>query len=201
MFERNINNNMKHNNESIQQPQPLREGTEKRQTKIIQNTQPPPPPPSPQKNKLISNMETIVKIINTTSFEAPTYATIDSAGFDLRANITSTLTIKPFERVLVKTGLFMEIPKGCVGYVCTRSGLALKKGLMVLNAPGVIDADYQQEVGVILINLSQENINVEIGDRIAQMVISEYKKVNFAIVEEFNTITERSGGFGSTGIK
>ena len=142
-----------------------------------------------------------IKIINKSTFDNPEYATVDSAGFDLRANIELQIEIKPLERVLIKTGLFMEIPQGCVGYVCTRSGLAIKKGLMVLNAPGVVDADYRHEVGVILINLSNESISINPGDRIAQMVISQYEKVNFSIVTEFNelTSTNRVGGFGSTG--
>lgn len=144
-----------------------------------------------------------IKIINKTDFENPSYATADSAGFDLRANIESNIVIKPLERVLVKTGIFMEIPKGCVGYVCTRSGMAIKKGLSVLNAPGVIDSDYRNEVGVILINLSNEDIEIIPGDRIAQMIISQYEKVNFEFIndEKEFSITERTGGFGSTGTK
>ena len=144
-----------------------------------------------------------LKIINKSNLENPEYATPDSAGFDLRANIDLSIILKPLERVLIKTGLFMEIPIGCVGYVCTRSGLALKKGLQVLNAPGVVDADYRHEIGVILINLSNEDITIEPGDRIAQMVISQYEKVNFEIIksEEEFTQTDRIGGFGSTGTK
>lgn len=145
-----------------------------------------------------------VKIINKSKFESPSYATSDSAGFDLRADIEAPLTINSFERVLVKTGITIEIPQGCVGYVCTRSGLALKKGLMVLNAPGVIDADYRSEVGVILINLSKEDIVIEPGDRIAQMIISQYEKVslfNVETIEELSSTERNNGGFGSTGVK
>lgn len=144
-----------------------------------------------------------IRIVNKSKNPAPEHATPDSAGFDLRANIEEKITIKPFERKLINTGLFMEIPTGHVGYVCTRSGLALKKGLQVLNAPGVVDADYRQSVGVILINLSNEEVIVEPGERIAQMIISQYKKVEFVSVENLEELssTERSGGFGSTGTK
>jgi dUTP pyrophosphatase len=147
-----------------------------------------------------NTMGTIIKIVNKSNFETPRYATPDSAGFDLRANIESNIILKPFERTLIKTGIFMEIPKGCVGYVCTRSGLAIKKGLIVLNAPGVVDADYRSEVGVILINLSNEDINIESGDRIAQMVVAKHEQVEWQSVETLEE-TERSGGFGSTGQK
>ena len=137
------------------------------------------------------------------SYVPPTYATPGSAGFDLRANIKDSITLKSFERKLIKTGLFMEIPKGHVGYVCTRSGLALKKGLQVLNAPGVVDEDFRNEVGVILINLSTEDVVIEPGERIAQMVISEYQKVEFDVINNLEelTATDRTGGFGSTGTK
>ena len=143
-----------------------------------------------------------IKIINKSPFEAPAYATLDSAGFDLRANTDMYYTLKPLERALFKTGIFIEIPKGYVGYVCTRSGLAIKKGLVVLNAPGVVDSDYRQEIGVILINLSNEDVSVLPGDRIAQMIISTYEKVKFNLVKDIKELssTDRSGGFGSTGV-
>lgn len=144
-----------------------------------------------------------IRIVNKSNNPNPEHATPGSAGFDLRANLEETVIMKPFERKLIKTGLFMEIPKGHVGYVCTRSGLALKKGLQVLNAPGIVDSDYVLEVGVILINLSNEDVVIEHGERIAQMVISEYKKIEFVGVNTTNEFasTERTGGFGSTGIK
>ena len=143
-----------------------------------------------------------IKIVNKSDLEAPKYATEDSAGFDLRAN--DFYSLMPFKRLLVKTGLFIEIPKGHVGYVCTRSGLALKQGLMVLNSPGVVDSDYRSEVGVILINLSDEQITVKPGDRIAQMIISSYTKAEFDVVaseDEFSKTGRGLGGFGSTGTK
>jgi dUTP pyrophosphatase len=147
---------------------------------------------------------TQLKFVNQSKHENPKYATEDAAGFDLRANIEQSIVLKPFERALIKTGFFAEIPKGHVGYVCTRSGLAIKKGLAVLNAPGVVDADYRGEICVILINLSSENVMIENGERIAQLIISEYKKVEFVKinnVEEMSHAERGAGGFGSTGTK
>jgi dUTP pyrophosphatase len=142
-----------------------------------------------------------VKIINRSQHPLPAYETTSSAGLDVRANLTSSIELKPFERALIPTGLFLEIPDGFECQVRPRSGLALKKGITVLNSPGTIDADYRGEVGVILINLSNESFLVENGERIAQLVFAEYKQAKW-IETEVLTETERgTGGFGSTGVK
>jgi len=141
-------------------------------------------------------------VVNTSSHPLPRYETVDSAGMDLRANITSPIVLKPLERVLVATGLYLELPTGFEAQIRPRSGLALKKGITVLNTPGTIDADYRGEVCVILINLSQENFEIHNGDRIAQMVVAKHEKVEWKIVEtvEILSCTERGkGGFHSTG--
>jgi dUTP pyrophosphatase len=142
-----------------------------------------------------------VKVINKSKHALPSYETNGSAGLDVRANIDKPITLKPLERILVKTGLFMEIPVGYECQVRSRSGLALKRGVSVLNSPGTVDADYRGEVSVILINISNENFVVEDGERIAQLVFAEVKHANWNEVIEL-TETERGvGGFGSTGIK
>jgi dUTP pyrophosphatase len=128
----------------------------------------------------------------------PIYGTKDSAGCDLYANIEKPITLMPLERVLVPTGVFLEIPKGYEGQVRPRSGLALKKGLTVLNSPGTIDSDYRGEVGVVLVNLSNYIQTIEPETRIAQIVFAEYSKVDFIRAENLDD-TERTGGFGSTG--
>jgi len=131
----------------------------------------------------------------------PAYATPHSSGLDLRAAIDKPIRVKPLERVLIPTGLILEIPEGYEGQVRPRSGLALKKGLTVLNAPGTIDADYRGEVKVILINLGSEEVVIEPGERIAQLVIAPVQRVEVVEVQEV-TLTERGdGGFGSTGTK
>lgn len=142
-----------------------------------------------------------VKIINTSNNPLPSYETFASAGMDLRAYIPETITLKPFERVLIKTGLFIELPLGIEAQVRPRSGLAAKNGVTVLNAPGTIDADYRGEIGVILINLSQEPFTIESGDRIAQLVFAKYERVLFTETENLSETERGSGGFGSTGIK
>lgn len=142
-----------------------------------------------------------VKIINRSKHSLPSYETKASAGMDVRANLDVPLEIKPLERALVKTGLFMEIPVGCECQVRPRSGLAFKKGITVLNAPGTIDADYRGEVGVILINLSNETFVVEDGERIAQLVFTNYKQASWQIVESLSETERGEGGFGSTGVK
>lgn len=142
-----------------------------------------------------------VKIINTSNNPLPSYETFASAGMDLRAYIPETITLKPFERVLIKTGLFIELPVGIEAQVRPRSGLAAKNGVTVLNAPGTIDADYRGEIGVILINLSQEPFTIESGDRIAQLVFAKYERVLFTETENLSETERGSGGFGSTGIK
>ena len=142
-----------------------------------------------------------VKVINKSKHVLPSYETSASAGLDVRANIDESITLKPLERALVKTGLFMEIPVGFECQVRPRSGLALKKGISVLNAPGTVDADYRGEVGVILINLSNEDFIIEDGERIAQLVFAEVKQANWTEVVELTETDRGEGGFGSTGVK
>ena len=143
-----------------------------------------------------------LKIVNKSKNEMPAYATSGAAGFDIKADIAEDITINPGKRNMISTGLFMEIPIGFEGQVRTRSGLASKKGLIVLNAPGTIDSDYRGEVKVILINLSDEIQKIEPGERIAQMVFSKHEVAEIEVVESVEKLetTERgSGGFGSTG--
>ncbi len=142
-----------------------------------------------------------VKVINKSSHELPAYETNASAGMDIRANIDAPIELKPMERVLVKTGLFLEIPAGFECQVRPRSGLALKKGITVLNAPGTIDADYRGEVGVILINLSSENFVIEDGERIAQLVFAKFEQATWEQTQELSETDRGAGGFGSTGVK
>ena len=142
-----------------------------------------------------------VKVINKSKHALPAYETSASAGVDLRANLDESVVLKPFERILVKTGLFLEIPEGFEGQVRPRSGLALKKGITVLNSPGTIDADYRGEVGVILINLSQEDFTIEDGERIAQLVFCKVEQANWENVEILTETHRGEGGFGSTGVK
>ena len=130
----------------------------------------------------------------------PEYATAQSAGMDLRANIESPITLKPLDRVLVPTGLYIALPEGYEAQVRPRSGLAIKKGISIVNAPGTIDADYRGEIGVVLINLSNENFVVEDGERIAQMVISRYEQADFEKVDVLDETERGIGGFGHTGI-
>lgn len=142
-----------------------------------------------------------VKIINRSKHALPSYETLASAGLDVRANIDSPIVIKPLERSLIKTGLFMEIPIGVECQVRPRSGLAFKNGITVLNAPGTIDADYRGEVGVILINLSNEEFTIHDGERIAQLVFARYEQANWTEVSELSETKRGEGGFGSTGVK
>lgn len=130
----------------------------------------------------------------------PTYETKGAAGVDLRANILESILLQPLERAIVKTGIFLELPIGYEAQIRPRSGLAAKKGITVLNSPGTIDADYRGELGVILVNLSNEAFTIENGDRIAQMVIAKHERADWVEVEELNTTTRGSGGFGSTGV-
>ena len=147
----------------------------------------------------IQNMK--VKVINQSKHPLPAYETKASAGLDVRANLDSPIELKPLERVLVKTGLFMEIPEGYECQVRSRSGLALKKGISVLNAPGTVDADYRGEVGVILINLSNDPFIVEDGERIAQLVFAKVKQAKWIEAELLSETERGEGGFGSTGVK
>jgi dUTP pyrophosphatase len=142
-----------------------------------------------------------VKIINHSSNEIPKYETSLSAGVDLRANLENEISLAPLERVLVKTGLFLELPAGTEAQVRPRSGLAFKNGITVLNSPGTIDADYRGEVGVILINLSQEVFKINHGDRIAQLVFAKTEQAEFKITETLADSERGTGGFGSTGVK
>ena len=142
-----------------------------------------------------------VKIINNSRHELPAYETGSSAGMDLRANISEAITLKPLERAIVKTGLFIELPVGYEAQVRPRSGLAAKKGITVLNSPGTIDADYRGEIGVILVNLSNEVFTVENGERVAQLVIARHEHISWKEVEVLEETTRGAGGFGSTGTK
>jgi dUTP pyrophosphatase len=142
-----------------------------------------------------------IKIINKSNHELPHYETIASAGMDLRANITAAINLKPLARTIVKTGLFIELPIGFEAQVRPRSGLAAKKGITVLNAPGTIDADYRGEIGVILVNISNEDFVIENGERIAQLVIAKHERAEWISVEELSETSRGEGGFGSTGVK
>ncbi|MCF6347263.1 MAG: dUTP diphosphatase [Flavobacteriaceae bacterium] len=142
----------------------------------------------------------IVKIINTSKHQLPSYETLASAGMDLRANINEAIILKPLERAIIKTGLFIALPNGYEAQVRPRSGLAAKKGITVLNAPGTIDADYRGEIGVILVNLSNENFTVNDGERIAQLVIAQYTQAVWEEVEILEETKRGKGGFGSTGV-
>jgi dUTP pyrophosphatase len=142
-----------------------------------------------------------VKIVNKSAFPLPEYATEGSAGLDLRANIETAKTLQPMERIIIPTGLFIELPIGYEAQVRPRSGTAFKKGLSIPNAPGTIDSDYRGEVGVILINLNTEAVVIEPGERIAQMVIARYERISWAEVDSLTETERGAGGFGSTGKK
>jgi len=142
-----------------------------------------------------------IKIINKSNHDLPHYETIASAGMDLRANISESRILKPLERSIVGTGLFIELPIGIEAQVRPRSGLAAKKGITVLNAPGTIDADYRGEIGVILVNLSNEEFTINNGERIAQLVIAKHERTEWIQVEELSETDRGEGGFGSTGTK
>ena len=140
-----------------------------------------------------------IKIINRSNNALPEYATADSSGMDIRAAISEPLTIKPLERALVPTGLFIELPHGYEAQIRPRSGLAIKNGITCLNTPGTIDADYRGEIKVILINLSNEQHAIQPGDRIAQMIIQKVEKAFLVPVLELNETERNAGGFGHTG--
>ena len=142
-----------------------------------------------------------IKIINKSSHALPHYETVASAGMDLRANLENSITLKPLERTIIPTGLFLELPIGFEAQVRPRSGLAAKKGITVLNAPGTVDADYRGEVGVILVNLSNENFTIENGERVAQLVIAKHERAEWSEVQELSKTVRGAGGFGSTGTK
>ncbi|MEM9077858.1 MAG: dUTP diphosphatase [Bacteroidota bacterium] len=140
-----------------------------------------------------------IRVINSSKHSLPHYETLASAGMDLRANLDKAIVLKPLERSIVPTGIFMELPVGVEAQVRPRSGLAAKKGITVLNAPGTIDADYRGEVGVILVNLSNEDFIINDGERIAQMVIAKHERAEWEEVQELTQTDRGSGGFGSTG--
>jgi len=141
-----------------------------------------------------------VQIINKSKHLIPSYETVLSAGMDLRANIEESITLKPLERAIVKTGLFIALPAGLEAQVRPRSGLAAKKGITVLNSPGTVDADYRGEIGVILVNLSNEDFEINDGERIAQLVITKHERIDWNEVSVLNETERGAGGFGSTGI-
>ena len=142
-----------------------------------------------------------INIINKSGHALPNYETIASAGMDLRANITESITLKPLERAIIKTGLFIALPIGYEAQVRPRSGLAAKNGITVLNAPGTIDADYRGEIGVILVNLSNDDFVIQNGERIAQMIIAKHERAEWLEVQELTETSRGEGGFGSTGVK
>ncbi|WP_179337556.1 dUTP diphosphatase [Winogradskyella ludwigii] len=142
-----------------------------------------------------------IKIINKSSHDLPHYETIASAGMDLRANLSESRILKPLERTIVGTGLFIELPVGIEAQVRPRSGLAAKKGITVLNAPGTVDADYRGEIGVILVNLSNEDFEINNGERIAQLVIAKHERADWEQVEILSDTDRGEGGFGSTGVR
>ncbi|MFN2422497.1 MAG: dUTP diphosphatase [Cryomorphaceae bacterium] len=143
---------------------------------------------------------TDTEIINRSKHPLPSYATSQSAGLDLRADLDAPITLAPMERKLIPTGLYIALPAGTEAQIRPRSGLAFKQGITVLNAPGTIDADYRGEVKVLLVNLSPDEVLVNDGDRIAQMVVARYEQVNFKETDKLSDTVRGEGGFGSTGI-
>ena len=142
-----------------------------------------------------------VKIVNHSKHALPEYQTPLSAGLDIRANLDESVTLRPLERAMIPTGLFVELPEGCEMQIRPRSGLAAKHGITVLNSPGTIDADYRGEIKVILVNLSNEPFTIESGERIAQMIVARYEQIEWQPVEELGATERGAGGFGSTGRK
>ena len=142
-----------------------------------------------------------IKIINKSQHPLPNYETIASAGMDLRADLDAPITLVPLGRVIVKTGLFIELPIGYEAQVRPRSGLAIKKGITVLNSPGTVDADYRGEIGVILVNLSNQDFVIENGERIAQLIIAKHERAEWIEVQELSETSRGEDGFGSTGVK
>ena len=141
-----------------------------------------------------------VQIINKSKHQTPSYETILSAGMDLRANISESLILKPLERVIIKTGLFIALPAGLEAQVRPRSGLAAKRGITVLNSPGTVDADYRGEIGIILVNLSNEDFLIKDGERIAQLIIAKHEQITWKEVSVLDKTERGEGGFGSTGV-
>src|ERR1039457_1325135 len=137
-----------------------------------------------------------IKIVNNSKHKLPAYETVLSAGMDLRANIDNEILLKPLQRALIPTGLFIELPEGYEAQIRPRSGLAFKHGLTVLNSPGTIDADYRGEIKILLVNLSDVDYSIKDGERVAQMIIAEYKRVQFEEVKELHVTIRGAGGFG-----
>lgn len=142
-----------------------------------------------------------VQIVNKSKHPLPEYATVNSAGVDIRANINVPISLKPLERTLIPTGLYIELPHGYEAQMRPRSGMALKKGISLLNTPGTIDSDYRGEIGIIVVNLSNDIVTIENGERICQMVIAKHETVTFEEVEILTYSERGKGGFGHTGIK
>ncbi|RYY36668.1 MAG: dUTP diphosphatase [Sphingobacteriaceae bacterium] len=142
----------------------------------------------------------IVKVINKSGNTLPAYETLHAAGMDLRAELEAPITLKPLERQLVPTGLFIELPEGYEAQIRPRSGLAFKHGIGIVNSPGTVDADYRGEIKVLLVNLSADDFTVNTGDRIAQMVVARHEKVEWLHVEELNETSRGAGGYGHTGV-
>ncbi len=140
-----------------------------------------------------------VKVINKSNNELPAYQTHSAAGLDLRANLEEPINLKPMQRILIPTGLFMELPVGYEAQIRPRSGLAFKHGITVLNSPGTIDADYRGEIKILLVNLSDESFLIESGERVAQMVIAKHEQIDWSLVETLEDSERSAGGFGSTG--
>ena len=141
-----------------------------------------------------------IKIINNSGFEVPAYETIASAGMDIKAFLATPIILKPLERTLIPTGLFIELPVGYEAQIRPRSGLAIKKGITLLNTPGTIDADYRGELKIIVVNLSNEDVSIEHGERIAQMVIAKHEKATWEVVTQLSETQRGAGGFGNTGV-
>ena len=141
-----------------------------------------------------------IQIINKSKHALPHYETIASAGMDLKANLNEPIVLKPLKRAIIKTGLFIALPVGTEAQVKPRSGLAAKKGITVLNSPGTVDADYRGEIGVILVNLSNEDFTIQDGERIAQLVIAKHERAEWVSVNELDETERGAGGFGSTGV-
>ena len=142
-----------------------------------------------------------IKIVNRGGQQLPAYATKQSAGMDLRANVSEPVTLRPMERRIIPTGLYIALPPGYEAQVRPRSGLALKHGITVLNSPGTIDADYRGEIGVLLINLSADDFTITAGERIAQMVIARHEQGEFEVVDELDETERGTGGYGHTGVE
>lgn len=147
------------------------------------------------------NTDVVIKIINKSSHALPSYETIASAGMDIRAFLEEDVVLKPLQRTIIKTGLFIELPIGYEAQIRPRSGLAAKSGITVLNSPGTIDADYRGEIGIILVNLSDQDFTISNGERIAQMIIAKHERAQWQETEELSETERGAGGFGSTGVK